>query len=323
MRIKSLKINDVFRIKSINAEFGESDNIICMIDENENPFEENAFFKVMEILFLDSFYKTGGYLCGNGEIQCFCERFESNFLILLKGKQQKTELVYQGEKMTGQCNGVEEICFCGEKVSGRMQWVLRADYREIFYPLEMREYGKFNGNGGNNGMEEVVGAIETECAEGGWFLLDEQWKILKAKMREYLAEFEGIPFIKKQPLTINQKGELMFQDRYFILDAEEYFSEDEYMRIQFLYWLATLNMIKRLCEDIGRDGDLPVFVENLFENLEQGKDNGLLFEEMRKTGRQIFIFLNKRNAEIEKNCDKILVKGANGEYNIFTNKERK
>ena len=32
--------------------------------------------------------------------------------------------------------------------------------------------------------------------------------------------------------------------------------------------------------------------------------------------------IDERNAEIEKNCDKILVKGANGEYNIFTNSAR-
>ena len=63
-------------------------------------------------------------------------------------------------------------------------------------------------------------------------------------MPKYLAEFEGIPFIEGSPLTINRKGELMFQDIYDMLSkkVEEYFSEDEYAHIVFLYWLTTLNL---------------------------------------------------------------------------------
>lgn len=208
--------------------------------------------------------------------------------------------------MTGQRNGVEETCFCGEKVSGKMKWIIGADYREILYPSEMREYCKFNTNGTNNGMSEVVNTVDTKCIPFGW-LPEEKWKILKSKMQEYLAGFDGIPFIDAQPLTINRQGELIFRGQYSIFETEEYFSEDEYARIQFSYWLTTLNFIKKLCQDIGHDGDLPVFVMGLFEKLEKGKDNGLLFEEMRKTGRQVFIFLYKRDSTIEKFCDKIIV----------------
>ena len=57
MRIKNLKINDVFRIKNLDVEFSDTDNIICVIekykDEDEIPFEENALLRVMETLFLD------------------------------------------------------------------------------------------------------------------------------------------------------------------------------------------------------------------------------------------------------------------------------
>ena len=117
-----------------------------------------------------------------------------------------------------------------------------------------------------------------------------------------------IPFIEGQPLTINRKGELMFQDRYDMLskEVEEYFSEDEYARIVFLYWLTTLNLIKWLCADIGRDGDLPIFIEDFFEGLDKGKDNSFLFEELRKTERQVFIFLTLHDENVEKYCDKVV-----------------
>lgn len=59
MRIKSLKVNDVFHIKNLNVEFKETDNIICVIDENENPFEEHSFMRVMERLFFGRFLRCG------------------------------------------------------------------------------------------------------------------------------------------------------------------------------------------------------------------------------------------------------------------------
>ena len=320
MRIKSLQVKEAFGIKKTDVDFDEKDDIVCVVDEfegDECPFDDpHPFMSVMNALFLSTFYEAD-YLRGNGEIQCFCERFEQSFLISLKGKREQAALTYQGKKMTGERKGVEETCFCGEEVGGKMKWIIGADHREILYPSDMRDYCKFEKNS-FLGLQDVIETIDLECSAFGW-LTEEEWEILKRKMREYLAEFDGIPFIEGQPIAINRQGELTFQGRDFILDCDKYFSEDEVSRIQFLYWLATLNMIKRLCEDIGRDGDLPVFVEDFFEGLEQGKDHSFLFDEMRKTGRQIFIFLNKRNMEIEKNCDKILVKGANGEYNIFTN----
>ena len=90
-------------------------------------------------------------------------------------------------------------------------------------------------------------------------------------------------------------------------EAEEYFSEDEYARIEFLYWIATLNLIKWLCADIGRDGDLPIFIEDFFEMLDKCKDNSFLFEELRKTERQVFIFLTSHNENVEKYCDKVVM----------------
>ena len=89
-------------------------------------------------------------------------------------------------------------------------------------------------------------------------------------------------------------------------ETEAHFGEDEYARIVFLYWLTTLKLIKWLCADIGRDGDLPIFIEDFFEGLDKGKDNSSLFEELRETGRQVFIFLTSPDERIEKYCDKVL-----------------
>ncbi len=65
MRIKSLKLNDVFNIKSIDVGFKASDNVICVIDKSENPFEAHAFLRIMESVFLNTFY-AADYLCENG-----------------------------------------------------------------------------------------------------------------------------------------------------------------------------------------------------------------------------------------------------------------
>lgn len=305
MRIKRLKVNDVFGIKNLDVEFSDTDNIICVIekykDEDELPFGSHVL-DVMESLFLNTICGLYGY----GEIQCLCEKYKKNFLISLKGKNELLETTYQGKKMIGQKHDAEETCFFDEDVRKEMQWMVRMDYREFLYPRDMVEYCKSSG-AISNAMEEVVSSINSEFSDSGR-LLAEEWEILKERAPKYLAEFEGIPFIEGQPLTINRKGELMFQDRYDMLsdEAEKYFSKDEYARIEFLYWLATLNLIKQLCADIGRDGNLPIFIEDFFERLDKGKDNSFLFEELRKTGRQVFIDLYKRDEEIEKYCDKII-----------------
>lgn len=305
MRIKNLKINDVFRIKNLDVEFSDTDNIICVIekykDEDELPFGSHVL-DVMESLFLNTICGLYGY----GEIQCLCEKYKKNFLISLKGKNELLETTYQGKKMIGQKVGVEETCFFDEDVSKEMQWMVRMDYREFLYPRDMVEYCKSSG-AISNAMEEVVSSINSELSDSGW-LLAEEWEILKERAPKYLAEFEGVPFIEGQPLTINRKGELMFQDRYDMLskEVEEHFSKDEYARIVFLYWLTTLNLIKWLCADIGRDGDLPIFIEDFFEGLDKGKDNSFLFEELRKTGRQVFIISHKHDENVEKYCDKVV-----------------
>ena len=306
MRIKNLKVNDVFRIKNLDVEFSDTDNIICVIekykDEDELPFGSHVL-DVMESLFLNTICGLYGY----GEIQCLCEKYKKNFLISLKGKNELLETTYQGKKMIGKKYDAEETCFFDEDVSKEMQWMVRMDYREFLYPRDMVEYCKSSG-AISNAMEEVVSSINSEFSDSGG-LLAEEWEILKERAPKYLAEFEGIPFIEGQPLTINRKGELLFQERYDMLsdEAEEHFSKDEYARIVFLYWLTTLNLIKWLCADIGRDGDLPIFIEDFFEVLDKGKDNSFLFEELRKTERQVFIFLTSHNENVEKYCDKVLM----------------
>lgn len=306
MRIKNLKVNDVFRIKNLDVEFSDADNIICVIekykDEDELPFGSHVL-DVMESLFLNTICGLYGY----GEIQCLCEKYKKNFLISLKGKNELLETTYQGKKMIGQKYDAEETCFFDEDLSKEMQWMVRMDYREFLYPRDMVEYCKSSG-AISNAMEEVVSSINSEFSDSGR-LLAVEWEILKERAPKYLAEFEGIPFIEGSPLTINRKGELLFQERYDMLsdEVEEHFSKDEYARIVFLYWLTTLNLIKWLCADIGRDGDLPIFIEDFFEVLDKGKDNSFLFEELRKTGRQVFIFLNSHDKTIEKYCDKVVM----------------
>lgn len=310
MRIKNLKITDVFRIKNWDVEFSDTDNIICVIEKykesDEIPFEENALLRVMETLFLDYRYYGADYLCGNGEIQCRCEKYKKDFLVSLKGKNKLLKTTYQGKKIQGKAKGVEELCLYGEDVSRKMQRQADYDYRNFLYPRDMSEYCQCN-KATRNAMEEVISSIHSEFSDSGW-LTETEWKILQEKSQKYLNAFEGIPFLKGQPLTINRKGELLFQERYDMLsdEAEEYFSEDEYARIEFLYWIATLNLIKQLCADIGRDGDLPIFIEDFFEGLDKGKDNSFLFEELRETGRQVFIFLNSPDETIEKYCDKVI-----------------
>lgn len=305
MRIKNLKINDVFRIKNLDVEFSDTDNIICVIekykDEDELPFGSHVL-DVMESLF----FNTISGLYGYGEIQCLCEKYKKDFLISLKSKSELAQMTYNGKKMIGQKVGVEEICYFDEDLSKEMQWMARMDYREFLYPRDMVEYCKSSG-ATSCAMEEVVSNIDSEFSDSGR-LLEVEWEILKERAPKYLAEFEGIPFIEGQPLTINRKGELLFQERYDMLsdEVEKYFSEDEYARIVFLYWLTTLNLIKWLCADIGRDGDLPIFIEDFFEGLDKGKDNSFLFEELRKMGRQVFIFLTEHDESIEKYCDKVV-----------------
>ena len=306
MRIKNLKINDVFRIKNLDVEFSDTDNIICVIEkykhEDELPFGSHVL-DAMESLFLNTICGLYGY----GEIQCLCEKYKKNFLISLKGKNELLETTYQGKKMIGQKYDAEETCFFDEDVSKEMQWMARSDYREFLYPRDMVEYCKSSGSI-SNAMEEVVSSINSKFSDSGR-LSDEEWKKLKENARKYLAEFEGIPFIEGQPLTINRKGELLFQERYDMLsdEAEEYFSEDEYARIELLYWIATLNLIKQLCADIGRDGNLPIFIAEVFEKINDSTDRALLLSALRRTGRQVFIFLNLPDETIEKYCDKVVM----------------
>ena len=311
MRIKNLKINDVFRIKNLDVEFSDTDNIICVIEKykesDEIPFEENALLRVMETLFLDYRYYGADYLCGNGEIQCRCEKYKKDFLISLKGKNKLLKTTYQGKKIQGKAKGVEELCLYGEDVSRKMQRQADYDYRNFLYPRDMSEYCQCN-KATRNAMEEVISSIHSEFSDSGW-LTETEWKILQEKSQKYLNAFEGIPFLKGQPLTINQKGELKFQNSYDVFsdEAETYFHEEEYISIQFLYWLETLDLMKRLCADVGRDGNLPIFIAEVFEKINDGTDRALLLSALRRTGRQVFIFLNSPDETIEKYCDKVVM----------------
>ena len=63
MRIKNLQINYVFRIKNLDVEFSDTDNIICVIekykDEDELPFGSRVL-DIMESLFLIRFLDCMG-----------------------------------------------------------------------------------------------------------------------------------------------------------------------------------------------------------------------------------------------------------------------
>ena len=137
MRIKNLKINDVFRIKNLDVEFSDTDNIICVIekykDEDELPFGSHVL-DVMESLFLNMICGLYGY----GEIQCLCEKYKKNFLISLKGNNELLETTYQGKKMIGQKYDAEETCFFDEDVSKEMQWINSHIIPETLFHINLK-----------------------------------------------------------------------------------------------------------------------------------------------------------------------------------------
>ena len=82
-------------------------------------------------------------------------------------------------------------------------------------------------------------------------------------------------------------------------------TQEDLELVNFCGWLNNLNILKKLYESVGEEGDFPVFITSDFGG-EFEKYKGALIEKLRETGRQVFIISRKREEEIEKYCDKIV-----------------
>ena len=64
-------------------------------------------------------------------------------------------------------------------------------------------------------------------------------------------------------------------------------------------------MLPRLFRLTGDNGNLPVFIDGVFDGV-LAEHKQVLIEKLRETGRQVFIVSRERDEEIEKLCDKVL-----------------
>ena len=172
--------------------------------------------------------------------------------------------------------------------------------QEYFYPEELREFTRFR--------KDTYADSPTD------FIHWERFSELKrtAKYNELDVDLE-----KKLQEIINECSEIRLdarlsvrlnEDKEYVLYwyGEEVTAQEDLELINFCGWINNLNILKRLYEFVGEEGDFPIFIESDFDS-DLGQYKDVLIKKLRETGRQVFIISQKRDEGLEKLCDKVLV----------------
>ncbi len=293
MRINNLQIKNFYHIKNSCIDIGKNENVIAIICKKDTKFVKTEFMYAMEQLF------NGDMSMRSGEIKCECQKNDKKYFIELFAEKLEEKRIINGKGFSGKNIVRKQTCLCEETVSDKIKWFCGLDYKNWLYPTPFWEYGVF---GGEPMFDEFMTGIE----DGSLFepTLKEEKEVIMKSVEKSLSALSSVKVGGKE-IGIDDDGRLCVKNGGYINTSAQKLSKENKMLANFLFWLETLNIIKQVCEDTDRLLNFPIFIENFFEKLEDNIKMDLVFNSIRKTGRQAFIILNEHNAQLENYCDKV------------------
>ena len=306
MRIKNLKAKNIYSHGSdLNMSINEQESIILIRQPNDEnyfiPFTSDFLEIVDCLLFNDSYTYVKNMLSNQSLIECTLERKGVEYTFGIKGNcSKKTKDGYVRMRSV-----LDWYCIVPEKElqgknGGWLGAQLSCASQEYFYPEELREFTRFR--------KDTYADSPTD------FIHWERFSELKrtAKYNELDVDLE-----KKLQEIINECSEIRLdarlsvrlnEDKEYVLYwyGEEVTAQEDLELINFCGWINNLNILKRLYEFVGEEGDFPIFIESDFDS-DLGQYKDVLIKKLRETGRQVFIISQKRDEGLEKLCDKVLV----------------
>lgn len=301
MRIKRLKARNVYKHgKKLNTSFMEKENIILIRQPNDEKWilPEDDFLDLADVLFFnDSYAYVKNTLSNQSLVECTLERKGVEYTFGIKGNcGQKTKDGYVRMRAV-----LDWFCIIPEKeLQGEKGGWLGAQVscasQEYFYPEELRGFARFHKDTYADSPADFIhweGFSELKrTAKYNKIDVD-----LEKKLQELINDFREITLNEQISVWLNENGE------YVLLFYGEEVALEESELVEFCGWMNNLNILKKLYEAVGEEGDFPVFIDIEFDG-EFAKYKGALIEKLRETGRQVFIVSRKREEDLEKLCDK-------------------
>lgn len=294
MKIKKIQINNYFNIKEFVCTFDNDKNVINIVESLESDGEEffnedSDFSSAIKMLFdNDSCNKLRTRINKGTIVKCDIEHYGVDFTWGLKGHAARVETpekILYGDTVLW----VSE-CY-NDKLEDRKypKSLFRYNSQEFFYPEIHREVMFFDEE---SYIPDVI--IEGECS------LNEY---CKQKGFELDVEKEAENFCKKKEFVwVDDNTHLMFNDDYEYLlgnkDRLIYDLTEEQRVFLYLYnWIQRLYVVANIYDKLGEENKYPVFVDGVLDKIHNQKMVEFIIDELRGTGRQVFI-ISHTNSEV-------------------------
>ena len=300
MRIKNLKVNNVFGIKNLDVKFSETDNIIS-IRKSYDVLFGTTFLEIMQFLFFnDSSTHAKCLVSKNTVIECTTEKDGVEYTFGVKGnysRKAKDGYVCMRNVLNWYCI-VPEKELLG-KNGGWLCAQLSYEPQEYFYPKNLETFSYFTQD---TNADSPITFIYDEVFE--WLKLMAKYNKrqvdLEKKLYELIDTFGEMKIDDSRSIRLNED-----KDYALFFNGEEVTETTDLMLVNFFGWINNLNILKRLYEFVGEESDFPIFIESDFDS-DLGQYKDVLIKKLRETGRQVFIVSQKRDEGLEKLCDKVL-----------------
>ena len=300
MRIKKLKLRNYSDIKELDVAFSKQDNIIS-IRKSYDVLFGTTFLEVMQFLFFDDSSTSAKCMVSeNTVIECTTEKDGIEYTFGVKGnysRKAKDGYVCMRNVLNWYCI-VPEKELLGEN-GGWLCAQLSYEPQEYFYPKNLETFSNFTKD---TNADSPITFIYDEVFE--WLKLMAKYNKrqvdLEKKLYELIDTFGEVKIDDLRSIRLNED-----KDYALFFNGEEVTETNDLMLVNFFGWINNLNILKGLCEYVGEDWELPIFIENIFGDFFE-RYKGVLIEKLRKTERQVFLFLNSQDENVEKYCDKVV-----------------
>ena len=303
MRIKKITAKDMFEIKNFEMEISNMDNIIFVFEPySDNPFcDYSDFLELIDFLFFnDSYTMAKNNMHINTLVECTMEKDGVEYTIGVKGSCSKTKK----DGKVRMRNVLDWYCIVpeAELQSENGGWLgaqLSCDPQEYFYPNKLKSWSRFDKDNEVNFSADLVqteiGLLNTMARYNR-----RDFVSFETEIQKLIQEFHEIKINDYLSIGLNKDKEYVL-----LFHGEEMTQQKDLDLVNFCGWINNLKIFERLYRLTGDNGNLPVFIDGVFDGV-LAEHKQVLIEKLRETGRQVFIVSRERDEEIEKLCDKVL-----------------
>ena len=300
MRIKKIQVNNYFNVEEFNCTFDKDKNVIniveSLVSDGEKFFNEDGdFLSAIKMLFNnDSCNKLRTRINKGTIVKCDIEHYGVDFTWGIKGHTARVETpekILYGDTVlwVSECNN--------DKLENRKypKSLFRYNTQEFFYPEILRDIMLFDKN---SKIYDVL--IDDEIS------LNEY---CKQKGFELDVEKEAENFCRKKEFVwVDDNTHLMFSDdcEYLLGNKKHliYDLTEEQQVFLYLYnWIQSLKVVSIIYNKLGEESKYPVFVDGVLDKIHNEKMIEFIMEELRSTGRQVFIISSVKNEMLSKYVD--------------------